>query len=94
MSNAEIIQAICKRNPETSAAAAKRVVDALGAVITEQLKERGEAVLPGLGRIKVSHCAARTARNPATGATVEVPAKARPKFSPSKALKDALNPVA
>ena len=34
---------------------------------------------------------ARTARNPQTGATVEVPAKVVPKVKIGKALKDAVN---
>lgn len=40
------------------------------------------------GRLQIVHRPARTARNPATGETVDVPAKSVPKFTFAKKLKD------
>ena len=51
-----------------------------------------EITLPGIGKLAVTHRAARTGRNPQTGAPVEIPARVAVKFSASKALAEALNP--
>lgn len=51
----------------------------------------GDAVtLIGFGTFSVSHRAARTGRNPATGATLNIKAKNVAKFKAGKALQDAL----
>ena len=46
--------------------------------------------LPGLGKLKLRDRAARVGRNPATGATIQIPAKRVVKFQVSKASKDAI----
>jgi len=46
--------------------------------------------LPGLGKLKLRDRAARVGRNPATGATIQIPAKRVVKFQVSKAAKDAI----
>ena len=46
--------------------------------------------LPGLGKLKLKDRAARVGRNPATGATIQIPAKRVVKFQVSKAAKDAI----
>ena len=50
-----------------------------------------EFPLPGIGKLAVTHRAARTGRNPQTGAEIHIPAKRAPTFTPAKALKDACN---
>ena len=50
-----------------------------------------ELPLPGIGKLTVTHRAARTGRNPQTGAEIQIPAKRAPTFTPAKALKDACN---
>ena len=42
------------------------------------------------GTFSVSHRAARSGRNPATGATIKIPAANVPKFKAGKKLKDAV----
>lgn len=50
----------------------------------------GKAVnIKDFGRIEVKHRPERTGRNPATGASITIPAKTVPKFSFAKALKEA-----
>lgn len=66
------------------------VLTVLGFIAQETLKSGGEVTLPGLGKLKAASKAARTGRNPATGAEIEIPAKTVAKFVPAKALKDAL----
>lgn len=59
-------------------------------VIAAELYEGGEVTLPGLGKLQSKDKPARTGRNPATGETIQIPAKRVPHFSSAKALKDAL----
>lgn len=72
----------------------KKDIDAVYAalinVVTEQAKKPVGFTLPGLGKISVADRSARTGRNPATGATMEIPAKKVLKFSFAKACKDAV----
>ena len=46
--------------------------------------------LPGLGKLVLVNRAARIGRNPATGATINIPAKRVVKFRVAKAAKDAI----
>ena len=53
---------------------------------------KGESVaLTGFGTFSVSQRAARTGRNPQTGATIQIKASKAPKFKAGKTLKDAVN---
>ncbi len=74
-----------------SKAAAGRVVDTFVASITDSLKQGDDVALVGFGTFAVSDRAARTGRNPQTGAKIEIAATKVPKFRPGKALKDAVN---
>jgi DNA-binding protein HU-beta len=54
--------------------------------------ERGDQVaLVGFGTFAVRERAARSGRNPQTGATIEIAAGKVPAFKAGKALKDAVN---
>lgn len=55
-----------------------------------EVKRNGEFVLPGLGKMVKMRRAARQGRNPATGETIQIPAKTVVKFRLSKAAKDAV----
>jgi DNA-binding protein HU-beta len=60
--------------------------------ITQAALARGEEVqLTGFGKFDVLKSAARTGRNPQTGAAIQIPAKNRPRFSPGKGLLEAVN---
>ena len=47
--------------------------------------------ITGFGSFGVFERAARTGRNPQTGATIQIAASKSPKFKAGKALKDAVN---
>ena len=47
--------------------------------------------IAGFGKFKVAAREARTGRNPATGATIQIAASKKLSFSPAKQVKDALN---
>lgn len=55
-----------------------------------EVKKNGEFVLPGFGKMVKVKRAARQGRNPATGETIQIPAKTVVKFRLSKAAKDAV----
>ncbi|MGQ7818804.1 HU family DNA-binding protein [Metapseudomonas furukawaii] len=67
------------------------VLERLGSIATDRLKKGGDVPLPGLGKLKAGQRAARTGRNPATGAAIDIPAKTIVKLTTSKALDDTLN---
>ncbi|MDP2153828.1 MAG: HU family DNA-binding protein [Methylotenera sp.] len=89
MNQAELINAVTQKVglPKVQI---ESTLKELGAVITEQLKTGGEVTLPGLGKLSVKTRAARTGRNPSTGAALAIPEKNVPHFSALKALKDAV----
>jgi DNA-binding protein HU-beta len=60
--------------------------------ISSQLASGSEVSIAGFGKFGVSNRAARTGRNPATGATIQIRASKAAKFSAASALKKHLNP--
>lgn len=71
----ELIRAVAKE-ADTSAAAVNRVLDGLAKVLSGNLQTPGSKIkVHGLATFECKIQAARTARNPQTGGTVEVPAK-------------------
>ena len=59
--------------------------------VANALKKGEKVQLVGFGSFGTVKRAARTGRNPQTGATVQIPASVAPKFKAGKALKDAVN---
>ena len=66
------------------------LVDAMTELAYKEVKSNGEFTVPGLGKLVKKHRNARQGRNPATGATIQIPAKPVVKFRVSKAAKDAI----
>ena len=76
---------------EKSGLSKKQAELALGAFIdsvTEALKEGDKVQMMGFGTFEVRERAAKTARNPRTGETIDVPACKVPAFKAGKGLKD------
>ena len=72
----------------------KQAADALDATvgaITSALKKGERVQVPGFGSFSISHRAARQGRNPATGATIFIPASNGVRFKMGKDLKGAVN---
>jgi DNA-binding protein HU-beta len=91
MSKKDLIDAVAKECELTKEKAGNAVEAILGHIKTA-MKNGDEVRLPDFGTFKVAKRNAREGRNPATGATIKIPASKVPKFTPSKGLKDALNP--
>ena len=90
MNKSELIDQIADAS-DISKASAGRALDAMLDAITGSLKDGESVALVGFGTFLVRERAARTGRNPQTGATIEISAAKVPAFKPGKALKDALN---
>ena len=58
--------------------------------VTEALKAGDTVTLVGFGTFSVKERAARTGRNPQTGATLEIKASKVPSFKAGKGLKDSV----
>ncbi len=70
---------------------AQAAVDSVIDTITDALSSGDSVTLVGFGTFKPVKREARTGRNPQTGAPINIKARNVPKFTPGKALKDALN---
>jgi len=89
MTKSQIIASLA----ETSGLAKKQVTDFMDQMVTlayAEVKSNGEFVIPGIGKLVKVARKAREGRNPATGATVHIPAKTVVKFRVAKAAKDSL----
>jgi len=82
--NAMIKKAGCSR------VCATRCLNAILDEIKKILSKGGTVVLTGFGTFKVAKRAARTGRNPKTGATIKIPAMNVARFKAGKGLKDAV----
>lgn len=80
MNKSELIDALATKC-DLSKSSAGRAIDGLTEIITETLA-KGETVnLIGFGTFSVGERAARTGRNPKTGAELKIAASKAPKFS-------------
>ena len=89
MNKAELIDAVAE-GADISKADATRAVDTVVDQITKALKKGDQVTLVGFGTFAVKDRAARTGRNPRTGATIKIKAAKVPKFSAGKGLKSAV----
>ncbi len=90
MNRTELVAAIAKKT-ELSKKDAEKALKAFTEVVAEELKKGEKIQLVGFGTFEVSKRAARTGRNPQTGATMKIKASKTPKFKAGKALKDVVN---
>ena len=89
MNKAAIVELIHEKMGGTKVLA-EQTLDTVLEEMVKTLKKGGEVSIAGLGIFSVKARAARTARNPKTGETIQVPATKVPKFRAAKALKDAV----
>ena len=90
MNKSELIDQIAK-SADISKAAAGRALDAALGAVKSSLKKGQMVTLVGFGSFYVGKRAARTGRNPRTGAAIKIKAAKVPKFRAGKALKDGVN---
>ena len=90
MNKAELIDALAK-DAKLSKADSKRALEAITGSITKSLKKGDKVALIGFGTWSVSKRAARTGRNPQTGAAIKIAAKKVAKFKAGAALSKTVN---
>lgn len=89
MNKSELVDVIA-HTADISKAAAGKALDAVIDGITGALSKGDMVSLIGFGSFVVRERAARTGRNPRTGATIEIKGARVPGFKAGKALKDAV----
>jgi DNA-binding protein HU-beta len=89
MNKRDLIDAISDRlgDKKTATEAVNAVLD----TIQKTVAEGDKVAITGFGVFEKSERAARTARNPATGATINVPASKVPKFRAGADFKALVN---
>jgi len=90
LNKTEMIETVSK-TADISKAAAGRAVEAMITAVRGSLKKGQMVTIVGFGTFYVGKRAARSGRNPRTGAAIKIKAAKVPKFRAGKALKDALN---
>jgi DNA-binding protein HU-beta len=90
MNRKELVEALAKKTGSTKADA-ERNIAALIEVITATLKKGDKLALVGFGTFEVRKRAARTGRNPKTGAELKIKASKQPAFKAGATLKAAVN---
>jgi DNA-binding protein HU-beta len=89
MNKSELIDAMAA-GADISKAAAGRALDAAVAAITTTVSKGDNVTLVGFGSFKAAKRAARTGKNPKTGAAIKIPATTVPKFSAGATFKAAV----
>ena len=89
MTKSEILQGLADKLGK-SRKEVSDFVDALVDMAYQVTKRDGEFTIPGLGKLVKKNRLARMGRNPATGASIQIPAKTVIKFRVLKAAKDAI----
>ena len=92
MNRKELIDALAGKTGSTKVDA-ERSIAAVIEVITDTLKKGDSISLVGFGSFEVRKRAARTGRNPATGAELKIKASKQPAFKAGATLKAAVNGV-
>lgn len=90
MNKSELIAAMAA-DAGISKAAAKSALESLTNNVTSTLKSGGKVALVGWGTWSISKRAARTGRNPQTGASINISAKNVVKFKAGAGLSDSVN---
>lgn len=91
MIRSELIQKIADDNPHLFQRDVERIVTTIFDEITDALANGDRVELRGFGAFSVKRRDARVGRNPRTGESVSVEAKAVPFFKTGKLLRDRLN---
>ena len=93
MSQSEVVNHFAEKY-DLKRAQVKELFEELASLAAREVKENGEFVVPGFGKLVLSERKAREGRNPQTGETIQIPAKTTLKFRLSKGMKDTVVPKA
>lgn len=91
MTRSDLVRRVAQQNPAATLTQIEKCVNIIFDEITNTLAKGGRVELRGFGVFEVRHRDARTGRNPRTGQSVKVPAKAVPFFKAGKQLRQQIN---
>jgi integration host factor subunit beta len=91
MTRSELIAQLAAANPHLRHPDVELIVATIFDEITEALARGDRVELRGFGAFSIKRRDPRTGRNPRTGTTVSVSAKAVPYFKPGKELRERVN---
>lgn len=89
MTKSELLQSIADKTGKTK----KEIIEVWTAFVElayQETKKNGEFSFPDIGKLVKKRREARQGRNPATGETIQIPAKTVIKFRVAKAAKDSI----
>ena len=89
MTKSALMQALADKN-EMSKKDIMSFMDNFAELAYSEVKNSGEFIIPGIGKLVKVDRKAREGRNPATGEAIHIPAKTVVKFRVAKAAKDAV----
>lgn len=89
MNKNELVEVVAGKVGDRQSAAA--AVDAVLATVVRTVRAGDKVALSGFGVFEKTDRAARTARNPATGATINLAATSVPRFRAGQAFKDVVS---
>ena len=90
MNKSELVSYVAESTGLSKKDSEKAVVSILDAII-DSLAKGDKMQLVGFGTFEIRERAARTGRNPKTGAEIEISSSKVPAFKAGKALKDIVN---
>lgn len=93
MNRAELVEILASKNDLTQAAAAA-VLESFIETVQTAVKKGDAVQLVGFGTFKSAKRAARTGKNPSTGAALKIPASTVPKFVAGTKFKAVVDPKA
>ena len=93
MNRAELVEFLASKNDLTKAAAAA-VLESFIETVQTAVKKGDAVQLVGFGTFKSAKRAARTGKNPSTGAALKIPASTVPKFVAGTKFKAVVDPKA
>jgi DNA-binding protein HU-beta len=89
MTKSQLLQSLAEKT-ELAKKDVVRLLEAITEMAYKEVKSAGMFVVPGIGKLVKVHRAARMGRNPATGESIQIPAKTVVKFRVAKAAKEAV----
>ena len=90
MNKSELVDAVASK-ADVGRSQAENVLNAFFDTVQNEARSGNKVSWPGFGSFSTSQRAARTGRNPQTGAPVKIAASTAMKFSAASGLKDFLN---
>ena len=66
----------------------KEFFDELASLAGQEVKDNGEFILPGFGKLVLSERRAREGRNPQTGEAIQIPAKTTLRFRMARSFNE------